>query len=83
MLIARDLKSDFKLCRHSAHGLTSIVRNLASDEELHADGTTSGGCTKYEGWPLKDSRCPLTDDSVYFWILSVAISVAIASLQPG
>ena len=70
--------SDF--WRHFAHGLTSIVRNLMSDDELNEDGTTNGGCTDYEGWPLGDTRCPVTDDSVYYWILAVAISVPVGFL---
>ena len=67
------VQDDFRLCRHFAHGLTSIVRNLMSNDELYEDGTTSGGCTNYEGWPLGDTRCPVTDDSVYYFILAASL----------
>ena len=77
LILEGKVQDNFRLCRHFAHGLTSIVRNLMSDDELNEDGTTSGGCTNYEGWPLGDTRCPVTDDSVFYWILAVAISVPV------
>ena len=71
---------DFDACRYFSHYLQGITQQLSSDEELKADGTTVNGCTRYEGWPLGDKRCPIEDDTLRKIILAVIIGISFACL---
>ena len=71
---------DFDACRYFSHYLQGIIQQLSSDEELKADGTTVNGCTRYEGWPLGDKRCPIEDDTLRKIILAVIIGISFACL---
>ena len=53
------LSDDFLNCRYFGHSLQNIILDLADDDVLLADGSTVGGCVKYEGWA--DDKCPKQD----------------------
>ena len=42
------LKNDFATCRFFTHTQISIINYLGNDNDLLLDGTTAGGCTKYD-----------------------------------